>query len=130
MVEDDRLGVLGAPVLVVDFSPVLGGDRTHYISSFFLLATQRASSFRGDGQSRLSFQSVLRHGFSAAGVLSSVVGVPKPRGTSRGVLRLERRTTFLVPTDAIIYREVTFLFLHRGKFFPIGANRLGTSLLA
>jgi hypothetical protein len=29
VVEDDRLGTLGAPVLVVDFSAVFGGDHTH-----------------------------------------------------------------------------------------------------
>src|SRR5262249_37800865 len=51
-------------------------------SSFFLLVTWQASSFRGDGQSRLSFQSV-RHGLSPAGVLSWIVGVLSPRNIAR-----------------------------------------------
>ena len=51
-------------------------------SSFFPLATSQASSLRGDGQSRLSFQSVLRHGRSPAGVLSWIVGVLSPRNIS------------------------------------------------
>jgi hypothetical protein len=33
VVEDDRLGILRPPVLVVDFSPVFGGDRTHDIGA-------------------------------------------------------------------------------------------------
>ena len=52
-------------------------------SSFFLLATWQTSSLRGDGQSRLSFQSVLRHGLPPAGVLSWIVGVLSPRNTGR-----------------------------------------------
>src|SRR5262252_6291817 len=36
VVKDNRLGALRAPVLVVDFSAVFSGDRTHYISSLFL----------------------------------------------------------------------------------------------
>src|SRR6185295_19599192 len=34
MVEDDRLGILGAPVLVIDFRAVLGGNHTHRAFSF------------------------------------------------------------------------------------------------
>ena len=55
-------------------------------SFFFPLAICQASSFpssfRGDGQSRLSFQSVLRHGRFPAGVLSWIVGVLSPRNIS------------------------------------------------
>jgi len=67
---DSRTGSLG--------TRGVGGS----LSSFFPLATSQASSLRGDGQSRLSFQSVLRHGRSPAGVLSWIVGVLSPRNIS------------------------------------------------
>src|SRR5215813_7886102 len=50
---------------------------------FLSLATWQASSLRGDGRSRLSFQNVVRHGRSPAGVLSWIVGVVSPRNIAR-----------------------------------------------
>src|SRR6516165_2794975 len=71
------------------------------LSSFFPLATSQASSLRGDGQSRLSFQSVLRHGRSPAGVLSWIVGVLSPRNISADFRGPNAAETFIVPVSVL-----------------------------
>jgi hypothetical protein len=54
MVEDDRLSILGAPVLVIDFRAVIAGDHAHCRSSFICAENILLASCLGEGGRRKS----------------------------------------------------------------------------